>query len=59
MKIAWLTPDRFDLKPDKSSWLEIAKCLKDRGWLVTILVGTSRNTNINDYKHVVEALGGL
>lgn len=37
--IIWLAPDRFDQKPDKSTWLEMARCLSDSNWKVTILTG--------------------
>jgi len=35
--IIWLTPDRFDCKPDKSTWTEMAKSLISYGHNVTIL----------------------
>ncbi len=38
-RIIWLAPDRFDVKPDKSTWLEMSKCLQELGWTVTILTG--------------------
>lgn len=38
-RIIWLAPDRFDVKPDKSTWLEMGRCLRERGWTVTILTG--------------------
>lgn len=38
-RIIWLAPDRFDIKPDKSTWLEMGRCLRERGWTVTILTG--------------------
>ena len=33
----WLAPDRFDVKPDKSTWLEMGACMRNLGWDVTIL----------------------
>ena len=38
-RIIWLAPDRFDVKPDKSTWLEMGQCLRELGWKVTILTG--------------------
>src|SRR4051812_35873151 len=38
-RIIWLAPDRFDGKPDKSTWLEMSRCLRELGWTVTILTG--------------------
>ncbi len=38
-RIIWLAPDRFDVKPDKSTWLEMGRCLRELGWTVTILTG--------------------
>ena len=38
-RIIWLAPDRFDVKPDKSSWIEMGRCLRELGWTVTILTG--------------------
>jgi hypothetical protein len=42
-RIIWLAPDRFDVKPDKSTWLEMSQCLREFGWKVTVPVaGSSR-----------------
>ncbi len=40
-RIFWLTPDRFDVKADKSSWVEMARCLEQAGWEVTVLASRS------------------
>jgi hypothetical protein len=40
-RILWLTPDRFDIKADKSSWVEMARCLDRAGWDVTVLASHS------------------
>lgn len=37
MRVVWLTPDRFERKPDKSSWLEMAGRLRRAGHQITIL----------------------
>ena len=44
-RLIWLTPDRFDLKQDKSSWLEMARCLKTLGWDVLILASGKTQTS--------------
>ena len=36
-RIFWVDHDRFDIKPDKSTWLEMAAALTDRGYDVSIL----------------------
>ncbi len=41
-RIIWLAPDRFDVKPDKSTWLEMGGCLRELGWQVTILSGSEQ-----------------
>ena len=41
-KIFWLEPDRFDLKPNKSPWLEMANGLHDRGFDVTLVTGIGK-----------------
>jgi glycosyltransferase involved in cell wall biosynthesis len=38
-RLIWLAPDRFDVKPDKGTWLEMSHCLRELGWRVTILTG--------------------
>jgi glycosyltransferase involved in cell wall biosynthesis len=38
-RVFWVDHDRFDLKPDKSTWLEVSDVLTDRGYDVTILTG--------------------
>lgn len=48
LTIHWLTPDRFDLKPDKSTWIEMAKVFIDDGHDVTIL--TSKSKHISQHK---------
>lgn len=39
--IIWLTPDRFDLKPNKSPWLEMSKALSRKYHKVTVLTSRS------------------
>ena len=41
-RIIWLAPDRFDIKPDKSTWLEMGACLRELGWTLQILTGSSK-----------------
>lgn len=53
-RIIWLAPDRFDVKPDKSTWLEMGKCLTELGWSVTILAGRKRRS-----RDALADLGGL
>jgi glycosyltransferase involved in cell wall biosynthesis len=38
-KVYWVEPDRFERKPNKSPWLEMAKVLNQNGFSVTILTG--------------------
>ena len=52
-RIFWVTPDRFDRKLDKSSWLEMARCLQDLGWEVTI-VAARKDANAPDYGGLVK-----
>ncbi len=44
-RIIWLLPDRFDVKPDKSTWLEMGRCLRELGWQVAILSGSKQNVD--------------
>ena len=44
-RIIWLAPDRFDVKPDKSTWLEMGRCLRELGWHVTILTGSKQSVD--------------
>ena len=37
--VYWVDLNRFDLKPDKSTWLEMSDALNDQGYRVTILTG--------------------
>lgn len=53
-RIIWLAPDRFDVKPDKSTWLEMSQCLRGLGWTVTILTG--RKGSVGD---TTDDFGGL
>lgn len=53
-RIIWLVPDRFDVKPDKSTWLEMGRCLRDLGWTVTILTGRKGHLSAT-----TETFGGL
>ncbi len=55
-RIIWLSPDRFDVKPDKSTWLEMGNCLRDLGWQVKILTARTRSsTELGDrYRGLVE-----
>lgn len=58
-RIVWLTADRFSVKPDKSTWLEMAKCLASYGWQVRIIaVRTSRNEDAK-YEDYVDFIGAL
>ena len=41
-KIYWVDHDRFDLKPNKSPWLEMSETLINLGYDVTILTGYGR-----------------
>ena len=41
-RLIWLAPDRFDLKIDKSTWLEMARCLSALGWQVSILTSCKK-----------------
>ncbi len=50
-RLIWITPDRFDKKPDKSSWLEMALCLQNLGWDAQILAGG--NSQEHQYSDVV------
>lgn len=36
-QIFWVVPDRFDIKPDKSTWVETSEALIDSGYDVSIL----------------------
>jgi glycosyltransferase involved in cell wall biosynthesis len=49
LSIKWITPDRFDLKPDKSSWIEMANSLAEAGDDVTIVAGDSRNIESDSF----------
>jgi glycosyltransferase involved in cell wall biosynthesis len=54
-RIIWLAPDRFDVKPDKSTWLEMSRCLRELGWTVTILTGRKgRSDTTDDFGGLVE-----
>jgi glycosyltransferase involved in cell wall biosynthesis len=53
-RIIWLAPDRFDVKPDKSTWLEMGACLRELGWTIQILTGSSRaEMPADDYSGLV------
>ncbi len=41
-RIIWVTSNRFDLMPDKSTWLETARELCGRGYRVDIVTGWGR-----------------
>lgn len=41
-RVYWLDLNRFDLKPDQSTWLEMSANLRRLGYPVTLLVGRSR-----------------
>lgn len=49
--IRWLTPDRFNLKPNKSPWLEMSKAFTKNGHQITIVTGHSERdvTKHDDY----------
>jgi glycosyltransferase involved in cell wall biosynthesis len=53
-RIIWLAPDRFDVKTDRSTWLEMGRCLRDLGWTVTILTGRRGGTHES-----LDTFGGL
>jgi glycosyltransferase involved in cell wall biosynthesis len=56
-RIIWLTPDRFDLKQDKSSWLEMGRCLTALGWDVVILASgktQERSTRTDPFDGLVQ-----
>lgn len=38
-RVLWLDPDRFDLKPNKSPWLEMSRALSKRGYSVVLVTG--------------------
>lgn len=41
-RVFWLEPDLFDLKPNKSPWLEMSRGLNARGYEVVIVTGYAR-----------------
>jgi len=41
-KVFWVEPDRFDLKPNKSPWLEMINGLNARGFDVTLVTGIGK-----------------
>jgi glycosyltransferase involved in cell wall biosynthesis len=41
-RILWLEPDRFDIKPNKSPWLEMAKALRRVGFEVVLVTGYAK-----------------
>jgi glycosyltransferase involved in cell wall biosynthesis len=49
-RLFWITPDRFDLKQDKSSWSEMAAELVKLGWQVSIVASCSRNARLGHYQ---------
>jgi glycosyltransferase involved in cell wall biosynthesis len=42
-RILWLEPDRFDIKPNKSPWLEMAKALRAEQFEVILVTGYAKN----------------
>lgn len=48
-RILWLDPDRFDLKPNKSPWLEMSKAMCDYGFDVSIVTGYGRERYKSPY----------
>ena len=61
MRLVWLTPDRFDLKVDKSTWLEMAACLSRLGWHVRILAGRKGGVRVegDSYAGLLEWLPAI
>lgn len=55
LDIIWITPDRFDQKPDKSTWIEMVRSMCNEGHTARIL--TSRGNEIinteNEYDQYV------
>ncbi|MEZ5595555.1 MAG: glycosyltransferase [Pseudomonadales bacterium] len=51
-QIYWVIPDRFDTRQDKSSWLEMARQLRESGCSVTIVAARS-DINAQDYDGLV------
>ena len=49
--IIWLTPDRFDLKPNKSPWIEMSKSFISRGHRVTVLTSRSKNEQSSSFEY--------
>ena len=45
----WLTPDRFDAKQDKSSWLEMVRGLQSLGWDAEVVCSHSGGVQPDDY----------
>jgi glycosyltransferase involved in cell wall biosynthesis len=50
--IFWVDLNRFDKKPDKSTWLEISDVLIERGYRVTILTGYASEKYVPDANKV-------
>ena len=42
-RIFWLEPDLFDLKPNKSPWVEMSRGLNTHGYEVVIVTGYAKN----------------
>ena len=58
-RIFWLTPDRFDVKPDKSSWLEMARGLRDLGWRAEVVASCADADIADHYDGVVTYVRSL
>ena len=58
-RIFWLTPDRFDVKPDKSSWLEMARGLRDLGWRAEVVASCADADTADHYDGVVTYVRSL
>ena len=59
LTIKWLTPDRFDLKPNKSPWLEMAKGLSKHGHNVEILTSKSKTFVAKDSAQPITYVNAL
>lgn len=58
--IYWLTPDRFDRKRDKSTWVEMTKALIDRGHSVKIIASKSKNKKSTaEYDQFIAYVGSI
>jgi len=61
LDIIWITPDRFDLKPDKSTWIEMARAMKEYGHHVKVLTSISEKDAgvVDEYSDALIAVNAL